>query len=763
MHKRTKRKDYIRNKNKTKGKSRVKNNILNKLNSDKNLRFNERIPRRLLRDAPVPHSSSVYAHAQPQDSANLRPIGISNLSKVLSLILIVFIGLGLFYYFGSFGITGLVIYSDSTITLDVNSLVSKDAQIFVNVGAEEQIKPITGFDLPLMNESYYVSSLNVDIISLNFSLDPGTYSFVVSLIDNSTLIAITSKDITISLEQPVIERPQEPVQEQVNETNLTLPEIINETNTTVPEPLPEPVVSNISDLSKVEQEVLDEINSKGSARVIVKKTFNLVTTADLINELEQNITIDELRFVKRGELASDIKKEFENNSFDLNDYARLEEEFSETDTSKRVLSVVQLTDGANKLAELINKSEIITVEQEVDDIVALNVDVNMLNKMINLSSVNQIILDNEVNLFVQDAINITKVNVVQQLGYSGNGKSVCILDTGINYNLFGLILNQTIHGYDFVNQDDDPLDDHGHGTSVGNILLNVAPNSNVYAVKVINSNGVGYESDILAGLQYCINNNVDVISFSIGSRLSNGYCDSNIVANKSNYAVEQGIHIIAATGNDGSNTEIRVPACASNVLRVASSNKQDNVSSFSNVYLNDLLAPGQDINTVDLSGNSTALSGSSLSAPLVSGAALLILENQSYNPGNLTHLFRSTSDVIFNDGIRDYERLNLYNALINNITHVPFDYDANQANVTSGEFFGFANPSFNTPTLNSTDVRTNNTNVNISLSIVSTDATGLYNITTWYENNQSLLVLNMPFVTNTTDVKDYSGYNNNGT
>ena len=74
-----------------------------------------------------------------------------------------------------------------------------------------------------------------------------------------------------------------------------------------------------------------------------------------------------------------------------------------------------------------------------------------------------------------------------------------------------------------------------------------------------------------------------------------------------------------------------------------------------------------------------------------------------------------------------------------------------------------ANPSFNTPTLNTTNVLTNNTNQNISLSIVSTDATGLANITNWYENNISLLVLNMPFVTNNTDVKDYSGYNNNGT
>ncbi|MEK6907191.1 MAG: S8 family serine peptidase, partial [Nanoarchaeota archaeon] len=369
------------------------------------------------------------------------------------------------------------------------------------------------------------------------------------------------------------------------------------------------------------------------------------------------------------------------------------------------------------------------------------------------------------NLFVQDAINITKINVVQQLNYSGQGKSVCILDTGVNYNVFNLILNQTIFGYDFVNQDDDPLDDNGHGTSVSNIVLKVAPNAIVHAVKVINSQGIGYESDVLAGLQYCINNNVSIISLSIGSSLSNGFCDSNIVANKSNYAVNQGIHVIAATGNDGSGNSIRVPACASKVTRVASSSKQDNLSSFSNIYLNDLLAPGQDINTLDLNGNPTVLSGTSLSAPLVSGSALLLLENRTLNPSNLTYLFRSTSDVIYNDGIRDYERLNLYNALINNKTHEPYNYQANQTNVTSEVFGLFANPGFGfiINMTNSTDVRNNNTNQNLTVLVNNTDSTGLSNITNWYENNQSLLVLNMPFVTNTSDVKDYSGYNNNGT
>ena len=216
--------------------------------------------------------------------------------------------------------------------------------------------------------------------------------------------------------------------------------------------------------------------------------------------------------------------------------------------------------------------------------------------------------------------------------------------------------------------------------------MNIAPNARIYAVKVINSQGIGYESDVLAGLQYCINNKVDVISFSIGSELSNGYCDSNIVANKSNYAVDNGIYVVAAAGNDEIITSIRAPSCASSVTRVASSTKQDNIASFSNINnLIDLVGPGKDISTIDINGNIIVLSGTSFSAPIVSGSALLILENRSLSPKNLTYLLRSSSEIINYNNI-NYNRLNLFNALINNRTNEPYIYDANQSLIQEGNF-----------------------------------------------------------------------------
>ena len=754
-------------------KGRVKNIFLSdnkkealvKLNELRNGGANNLSFNKLLKVIPSPDYIKTSSSAIPG------PVNISDLRGTFLFLLTIFIGLGLFYYFSGLGITGLVVYSDSNINLEVNNFASKDAQVFVSVNNQEINRSITQFNLDLVNESYYVSNLSLDIISLNFSLDPGTYEFIASLIDNNTELAITSKNITIELENVTdpIEIIQEIIEPIINDTSELLDNVVINNNTLETEEL----VQNEINLDIVDQEVINEINDKGNVRVIIRKDFDLVTIDDLINEINQNITNNELRFVKKEDNLNIIKSEIENNNLDSADLSTIQNEIKEENPE---LSVVQLLNQANQLIELLNKSEIIEVEQEIGDIIAVNVDINLLNKISNLPSVNEIILDNEVDLFVQESIDLTKINVVQQLGYTGQGKSVCILDTGINYNVFGLNLDQDIFGYDFVNNDNDPLDDNGHGTSVANVVLNAAPNSRLYIAKVINNNGIGYESDVLAGLQYCINNSVNIISLSIGSSLSNGYCDSNIVANKSNYAVDQGIHVIAATGNDGSSDGIRVPACASNVLRVASSSKQNGISSFSNIYLNDLLAPGQDINTIWLNGEQVAKSGSSYSAPLVSGSIALILENRTLSPSELTSLFRKTGDIIYNDGTRDYERLNLWNALIENITHVPYDYNANQTQVESEEFIILDNKnpdiSFTAPTPNNGSTITNDF-VEINLSITEANlSTFIFNWnTTNYTIYDSSLFVMFNFnnyteigegTTNTTKVVDVSMYNNTG-
>jgi subtilisin family serine protease len=94
---------------------------------------------------------------------------------------------------------------------------------------------------------------------------------------------------------------------------------------------------------------------------------------------------------------------------------------------------------------------------------------------------------------------------------TGQGVQVAVLDTGVDYThpALGGCLGRNCRvtgGYDFVYNDDDPLDDHGHGTHVAGViaadglLQGVAPGANLLAYKVLNENGVGYASDVIAGL-----------------------------------------------------------------------------------------------------------------------------------------------------------------------------------------------------------------------------------------------------------------------
>jgi len=598
------------------------------------------------------HAHNILLNSAPS------PIKEYKLINLIILLLIFTIGLGLFYFIGH--ITGLLVYEPDIVTLNVNNNVSESALVFVNVFGQEQSKKIT--DLIEIHQSQFIGNLDINLSKFRFELDPGTYSFSVSLVDNSTLLAIATKEIAIKNLQNQTNANIETPQETPNLDNITSP------------------VENIPTNIRVESEVENEINSKGKVRVIIRKNQNINENSleDLINLAKDNKT-EKIKFVK-DQRFSKFKEQIKQDKLKGKELAEFNEILRNNNIDNKDVNKVK-----DNFEFLIKNNAILDIKQSVDDLESAEITKQELDLLKQDNNINKILLDKQISLFVNDSIILTQIDKVQQV-YTGNGKSVCILDTGINYNLFGLNLNSTIAGYDFVNNDNDPLDDNGHGTSVSNILLKVAPNAKIYSAKVINSQGIGYESDVLAGLQYCINNNVNVISFSIGSGLSEGFCDNDLVANKSNSAVDQGIYVVAATGNDASLTSIRSPSCASKVTRVSSSTKQDQIASFSNINnLIDLIAPGKDINTIDINGNGVLVSGTSFSVPLVSGSALLILENRSLSPYDLTYLLRSTSEIINYNNI-PYNRLNLWNALINNKTNEPYNYTGIQSQTSPGNF-----------------------------------------------------------------------------
>lgn len=213
----------------------------------------------------------------------------------------------------------------------------------------------------------------------------------------------------------------------------------------------------------------------------------------------------------------------------------------------------------------------------------------------------------------------------------GTGIRVAVLDTGIDHNHPDLAANY-VGGYDFVNSDSDPMDDHGHGTHVAGTIaalwngvgvVGVAPQADLYGLKVLGSNGSGSFSNIIAALDWAINNNMQVLNLSLGSSGDPG----TTVRQAFDNAYAKGLVIVASAGNAGSGTDtVGYPAKYDSVIAVGSTTSTDALSSFSSTGpAVEIAAPGSAIYSTYLGGRYSTSSGTSMAAPHVAGVAALTL------------------------------------------------------------------------------------------------------------------------------------------
>jgi serine protease AprX len=340
-----------------------------------------------------------------------------------------------------------------------------------------------------------------------------------------------------------------------------------------------------------------------------------------------------------------------------------------------------------------------------------------------------IVLDESIPL-----VNATKTwnMIYNRTNITGKGETICIIDTGVDYThpaLGGCTTNQftsgncskVISGFDFVNNDNDPIDDNGHGTHVAGIAAStnetyrgVAPNASIVAIKVLNSAGSGTTDNLVSGIDWCVNNaskfNISVISMSLGSDiLYPDYCDINDTAtsNAVKNAIAINISVIAATGNDGSKTAMASPACLQNVTSVGWSDKNDVIVSNSNRNnLTDLFAPGSLITSTVPNGGCTncdasgfkTLSGTSMSTPHVAGAFALIRQfkrlesNIILTPFQILKLLNDSGKMIDDTGGsgRNFSRINIFAAIISNDSIAPvitFLEPLNNSNVSKSYVF----------------------------------------------------------------------------
>lgn len=256
----------------------------------------------------------------------------------------------------------------------------------------------------------------------------------------------------------------------------------------------------------------------------------------------------------------------------------------------------------------------------------------------------------------------------QQRALKGDGITIAILDTGIDYRhtaLGGCIgANcKVIGGYDFAYDDNDPMDSHGHGTHVAAIasgndsdIQGVAPNAKLYAYKVLDDYGDGFDSNIIAAIDRALDPDqnpatddaVDIINLSLGGHGS----PDDPLSQAVNEAVARGVVVVVAAGNDFYEQTINSPGTAEDAITVANTTKTDEFSFSSsrgpianaNFLKPDVAAPGEDIYSATPNQSYATKSGTSMAAPHVAGAAALLLQAQpSLTPIQLKHRLMHTA------------------------------------------------------------------------------------------------------------------------
>lgn len=230
---------------------------------------------------------------------------------------------------------------------------------------------------------------------------------------------------------------------------------------------------------------------------------------------------------------------------------------------------------------------------------------------------------------------ITRVNAPAAWKVTrGQGAKVCVVDTGIDYKHSDL---KVAGGWNAITKTDDFMDDHGHGTHVsgtiagqGQVLARttitgVSPEAELYGVKVLDAQGSGTFDDVIAGMQWCVQNKMDVASMSLGADQGNESLKAAVDA-----MVQGNVVLVAAAGNsgdDGSGGDtVGFPAGYPGAIAVAASDKADAVAYFSSRgKAVAVIAPGVNVLSLAPAGGTATMDGTSMATPHVSGLAALLI------------------------------------------------------------------------------------------------------------------------------------------
>ncbi len=260
---------------------------------------------------------------------------------------------------------------------------------------------------------------------------------------------------------------------------------------------------------------------------------------------------------------------------------------------------------------------------------------------------------------------------------SGSGDVVlAILDTGLNA-AHTEFTDRVVQGYDFINEDDDPSDDHGHGTHVAGIAAaaanngqgsaGICPHCKIMPVKVLDAGNRGTWGTVAAGIYYAVDNGARVINLSLGASAT-----SRTIQDAVDYAQEHDVIIVASSGNAASSLPY-YPAAIPWVVAVGATTDADTLWSFSNTgdHL-DLTAPGYRIystyNDLSVNGGYAYMTGTSMASPYVTGLIGLVASlDNTLTATEIIDLMTANADDLGDEG-KDasfgYGRINAYTTLV---------------------------------------------------------------------------------------------------
>ena len=236
----------------------------------------------------------------------------------------------------------------------------------------------------------------------------------------------------------------------------------------------------------------------------------------------------------------------------------------------------------------------------------------------------------------------TKARVANQLGYTGKGVKVAVLDTGISPHPDLYISG----GVSFMSNSSSYTDDNGHGTHVAGIIgaknndigfVGVAPDAEIYAVKVMGANGMGTSDALISGIDWAIANNMDIINMSLGFSSIQGTAVHDAVKR----ATQSGILVLAAAGNNGNaagnGDTVKFPARYSETIAVAATDRNSAKAVFSDAGPEvDIAAPGVSISSTSNKNGYVAMSGTSMATPYAAG--IVALYKEAYPSYNTTQI-----------------------------------------------------------------------------------------------------------------------------